>query len=220
MSQYDFDNDWDDGGDIAWNEADWQRYLRNSDKQVSRFISAYNSVRESDNRLDETAHLMGWDREDWHATDDDELLDSETGAISDEDLCDESFADNDPYTIHKHPIYVSTTALYAYLRATWEHLMRHNRLQPEASLAWSFCASLSDGERHSLLGAQSLDLGDYHLAVCHFKKAHSALNESLRLNRMFEHHNSRKMVDYITESQIRMHDIREIWLRVIHDCRT
>ena len=223
MSQYDFesnyDNDWDDGGEIAWNESDWQRYLRDSDKEVSRFIAVYNSVKEKPDRLDEAAHLMGWDREDWSALDDDELLGYEGEGTLQDETTEDSFADSDPYTIHKHPVYVSNTALYAYLRASWEHLMRHNRAQPQANLAWSYCASLADGERHSLLGAQSLDLGDYQLAICHFKKSHAALNESMRLNRLFEHHNPKMFNDYLAEATLRMHDLREIWLRVMQDCR-
>jgi hypothetical protein len=221
MSQYDFesnyDGDWDDGGEIAWNEADWQRYLRDSDKEISRFIAVYNSVREKTDRLDEAAHLMGWDNDDWSVIED-ELGFAEESALNDQEE-DEACTDSDPYTIHKHPVYISTTALYVYLRASWEHLMRNNRVQPQANLVWSYCASLADGERHSLLGAQSLDLGDYQLAVCHFKKSHSALNESLRLNRLFEHHNTKIRSDYLEETSLRMHDIREVWLRVMQDCR-
>ena len=45
MSQYDFENnqdgEWDDSGEVAWNEADWQKFLRNADKEISKFISAY-----------------------------------------------------------------------------------------------------------------------------------------------------------------------------------
>ena len=37
MSQYEFEGsnegDWDEGGDLAWNESDWQVFLRNSDKR-------------------------------------------------------------------------------------------------------------------------------------------------------------------------------------------
>ena len=40
MSQYEFENhsdgDWEDNGEIAWNEADWQKFLRNADKEVSK----------------------------------------------------------------------------------------------------------------------------------------------------------------------------------------
>ena len=40
MSQYEYEGnnegDWDEGGDLAWNESDWQIFLRNSDKEVAR----------------------------------------------------------------------------------------------------------------------------------------------------------------------------------------
>jgi hypothetical protein len=86
-------------------------------------------------------------------------------------------------------------------------------------LSWSYCASLSEGERHSALAANCLDLGDFLLAVCHLKKAHTALNESLRLNRLFTHQSDSVFETYQSESNMRLHDLREIWLRVMHDCR-
>ena len=51
------------------------------------------------------------------------------------------------------------------------------------------------------------------MAVCHLKKAHSALNESMRLNRLFRHHSPKIFEKYLRESDFRMHDLREIWLR-------
>ncbi|MEK9632625.1 MAG: hypothetical protein VW622_02185, partial [Opitutae bacterium] len=63
------------------------------------------------------------------------------------------------------------------------------------------------------------DLGDYLLAVCHLKKAHAALNESLRINRLFSHQNEGVFEEYLKETNLRLHDLREIWLRVMHDCR-
>ena len=51
MSQYEFDGnndgEWEDNGDIAWNEADWQKFLLKSDKEISRFIAAYNKSKEA-----------------------------------------------------------------------------------------------------------------------------------------------------------------------------
>jgi hypothetical protein len=55
--------------------------------------------------------------------------------------------------------------------------------------------------------------------VGHFKKAHAALNESLRLNRLFTHQTEKVFQKYQKESNMRLHDLREIWLRVMHDCR-
>ena len=51
MSQYEFesnhDGDWDDNEEVAWNEADWQDFLRKSDKEVARFITVYNKVKKN-----------------------------------------------------------------------------------------------------------------------------------------------------------------------------
>ena len=125
----------------------------------------------------------------------------------------------DPYTIHRHPIYITSNALFSYLRASWEQLMRNNKEQNESDLVWGYSVSLADAEKHCIMAANSLDLGDFLLAVCHFKKAHSALNESMRINRLFKHHNPKKIEYYLEETNIRMHDLREIWLRVMSDCR-
>ena len=221
MSQYEFDGnndgEWEDNGDIAWNEADWQKFLRKSDKEISRFIAAYNKSKEDPDRLDTIASIMGWQNEDWASIDDIEMDEEQMRQLKPLDM--EEVRHMDPYTIHRHPIYISSSALYSYLRNAWEHLMRHNRQQPEAHLAWGYCASLADGERHSFLAANCLDLGDYLLAVCHLKKAHSALNESLWINRLFSHHNEDVFQEYLKETNLRLHDLREIWLRVMHDCR-
>ena len=54
MSQYEFesnhDGDWDDNEEVAWNEADWQNFLRKSDKEVARFITVYNKVKKNPDR--------------------------------------------------------------------------------------------------------------------------------------------------------------------------
>ena len=41
MSNYDFDNlsegEWDDRGETAWNEFDWQQYLQQNDRDIDKF---------------------------------------------------------------------------------------------------------------------------------------------------------------------------------------
>jgi hypothetical protein len=221
MSQYEFDGsnegDWDDAGDLAWNEADWQVFLRNSDKEVARFMTAYNQVKDQDDRLDAAATLMGWQRDDWSSTDELEFDENDIPMIKPIDL--EEIQSMDPYTIHRHPIYITSSALFSYLRASWEQLMRKNKHANNTDLVWGYSVSLSDAEKHCIMAANSLDLGDFLLAVCHFKKAHSALNESMRINRLFKHHSAKKFEKYHEETSKRMYDLREIWLRVMSDCR-
>ena len=221
MSQYEYEGnnegDWDESGDLAWNESDWQIFLRNSDKEVARFMTAYNKVKDQDDRLDAAASLMGWHRDDWSSTDEIELDENDLPVIKPVDM--EEINNMDPYTIHRHPIYITSNALFSYLRASWEQLMRNNKEKNESDLVWGYSVSLADAEKHCIMAANSLDLGDFLLAVCHFKKAHSALNESMRINRLFKHHNRKKIKLYFEETNIRMHDLREIWLRVMSDCR-
>lgn len=221
MSQYEFEGsnegDWDDTGDLAWNESDWQVFLRNSDKEVVRFMTAYNQVKGQDDRLDAAASLMGWHRDDWSSTDELEFDENDLPVLK--PLDPEEINSMDPYTIHRHPIYITSNALFSYLRASWEQLMRKNDHPTSPDLVWGYSVSLSDAEKHCIMAANCLDLGDFLLAVCHFKKAHSALNESMRINHLFLHHSRKKLASYFKETNMRMHDLREIWLRVMNDCR-
>ena len=172
MSQYEFegnhDGEWDDNEDIAWNESDWQNFLRNSDKEIAKFTTAYNQVKTSPDRLDETAVLMGWHRDDWSSTEVIEWEEDENSQIRPIDF--DEINNLDPYTIHRHPVFISSSALFSYLRAAWEHFMRENEKLPDSSLSWSYGSSLADSERHCVLAASCLDLGDFLLAVCHLKK--------------------------------------------------
>ena len=221
MNQYEFEGsnegDWEEGGDLAWNESDWQVFLKNSDKEVARFMIAYNKVKDQDDRLDAAANLMGWHRDDWSSSDEIELDENDLPLIRPMEI--EEVNNMDPYTIHRHPIYITSNALFSYLRASWEQLMRKNKESNSSDLVWGYSVSLADAEKHCIMAANSLDLGDFLLAVCHFKKAHSALNESMRINRLFKHHNSNKIKIYMEETNVRMHDLREIWIRVMNDCR-
>jgi hypothetical protein len=180
-------------------------------------MTAYNKVKDQDDRLDAAANLMGWHRDDWSSSDEIELDENDLPQIRPMEI--EEINNMDPYTIHRHPIYITSNALFSYLRASWEQLMRKNKEFNSSELVWGYSVSLADAEKHCIMAANSLDLGDFLLAVCHFKKAHSALNESMRINRLFKHHNSKKIKNYLDETNIRMHDLREIWLRVMSDCR-
>ena len=221
MSQYEFDGsnegEWEENGDLAWNESDWQLFLRRSDKEVARFMTAYNQVKDQADRLDTSACLMGWHKDDWSSGDEIDFDEEDLSLVKPIDL--EEVINMDPYTIHRHPIYITADAIFSYLRASWEQLMRKNKQINDPDLAWGYSVSLSDAEKHCILAANSLDLGDFLLAVCHFKKAYSALNESMRINHLFKHQNSKKLLNYLEDSTARMYDLREIWLRVMSDCR-
>jgi hypothetical protein len=85
-------------------------------------------------------------------------------------------------------------------------------------LAISTQTSLYRGEEHAVLGVQAIDLGDYALAVSLFKRALEELNQTLALasdSTMV----GRAVNDWRGDALPRLFDLREIWLRVISECR-
>ena len=43
---------WDDRGELAWTEFDWERYLRGQDEAVLRYLRHYEAARGKDDRID------------------------------------------------------------------------------------------------------------------------------------------------------------------------
>lgn len=215
MSDQDFehtDGDWEDfSNEFNWSESQWRDYLKGSDRDTARFLAIYNSVKDKPNHLDEVASMMGWDAEDISMTDDFGIAEIEDNADQDEDGA--------PYTLHRHPVFVVTRSLYRYLHQSWEHFMQQNAEGISAKLAWDYAGSLHQAEMNVLLSIQALDLGDFGLAICHLKNSLSALNKSLALIGSLTHPNEAYLESYQNEIRIRLFDLRELWIRVMGDCR-
>ncbi|MEM1222471.1 MAG: hypothetical protein AAGH40_06875 [Verrucomicrobiota bacterium] len=208
------DGDWDDfTSEPAWGEQQWRNYLKGADRDTARFLSIYNSIKDKPNHLDEAANLMGWDVDDISLTEEFSSLGAEN-EDRDEDL------DNAPYTLHRHPVFIVTRALYRYLRQSWQHYMDQSGTQVPAALSWKYADCLHRGETNVLLAIQSLDLGDFGLTICHLKNGLSALNETLTLLGQLSHPNTEFLEAFRHELKIRLFDLRELWIRVMSDCRT
>lgn len=222
MSNYDFegysDGDWEESWDIAWNEFDWENYLRKQDRVIQAYLGHYEKFLDRSDRVDEVAHQMGWDEDAW--TNDDPL--AEDGAdfeAAGTPEGKEPETDLDPYTIQKHPIFIASKSLYVWLHKAWEQVAPACAARIPARVALTFQSSLFRGEQTALLAVHSLDMGDYSLAVCMFKRSMSELNTSLaKLNEMDES-KSPPLAYFKAQSRIRLFDLREIWLRVMRDCR-
>ena len=214
MSNFDSDgspeSDWEDRGDLAWNEFDWERYLREQDEAVHRYLRFYEAAKQSDDRIDVVAEKMGWGEDDWS---DDSAMD-----VAPRESDDASFTDDDVYTLHKNPIFIATKAIALGLRRDWEALAVNSTKVPQP-LAVSFLASLQRSEEQATQAIHALDFGDYAMAVSLFKRAMSALNGSLALLNSEEALQREAMVAWRAEAQPRLFDLREIWLRVIAECR-
>ncbi len=219
MSNFDSDgaqdNEWEDRGDLAWNEFDWERYLREQDEAVHRYLGFYEACKDSVDRIDDVAELMNWG-----SADDDEDAKSESEdeeTAGDEDSTEFSEG-TDVYTLHKNPIFISTKALYLGLRRQWELAAGDNAKVPQP-LALSLLSSLHRGEEHSVQAIHALDFGDYAMAISLFKRALSGLNGTLALLNDPSATGHRTVTRYREMALPRLFDLREIWLRVMHECR-
>lgn len=223
MKNFDHDQfsegDWEEKGELAWNEFDWELFLQRQDNESRRFIRTYNSLPNHANRIDEVARIMGWDATDWSMNDlnFDEMMDESTwqqDAFNEEDD-----SDTDPYTLHRHPLHIAVQGLFDSILHLWEALLNEttNNLSPK--LCFDLVQSISHGKLESLLALQSLDLADYALTVSELKRALKSLNRSFNILDSIHSAKNPQLYAFKQESITRLFDIREIWLRVMKDCR-
>lgn len=216
MSNFDSDggpdSEWDDRGELAWNEFDWERYLREQDEAIHRYLRLYEAAKDSTDRIDEVAEKMGWGQDDWN-----EEADSDDDASESDDET-EFAAEPDVYTLHKNPIFIATKAIYLGLMRSWQSLATDATKVPQP-LAVSLLASLHRGEENAVQAIHALDFGDYAMAVSLFKRALSSLNGTLALLNGEPAQSHRALHAWREEAQRRLFDLREIWLRVIAECR-
>lgn len=219
--EFDSDGDWDERGDLAWNEFDWQQYLKQHEQELARFLSLYRKMRHHPNRLDEIAHMMGWDREDWNAGEinrgSPEADEAEATMDADDDSLDAD--DMDPYTVHRHPVYVVTRSLYNTLRNSWSHLVKSGKVTLDQSLVLEFANSLHAAEFQAMMAINALDMGDFTLCVTHMKSALAGLNQSLGLLQRLPLRENRDSAMFHAETLPMLFDLRELWLRVMSECR-
>ncbi len=220
MSNYDSDGptegEWDDRGDLAWNEFDWERYLRAQDESVNRYLGYYESFKANPERIDEAARAMGWDDGQKLA----ESADDDEGPEDlDEIMADDYAEDRDVYTLHKNPIYISTRALYLRVRRNWELLATDAQKVPQ-SLAINYLTALHRGEDMAMQAIHALEFGDYAMAISLFKRALSTLNQTLALLNAPVTLKLAALNAYREDALTSLFDLREIWLRVTAECRT
>jgi len=209
MSDFDSDNlsenEWEENGDLAWNEFDWELYLREQESAIHRYLGFYESLKASPDRIDEVADRMGWDRAD-------------TEEVEEREQPEKVLFSDEIYTLQKNPVFIATKALFLSLRRNWEMIAADPSKVPQP-LGVQFLSALHRCEEQSVMAIHALDFGDYTMAICLFKRALAALNECFAQIGT----DLAEGVDAVRESRddmrARMFDLREIWLRVISDCR-
>ena len=219
MSNFDSDggaeNEWDERGDLVWNEFDWERYLREQDESIHRYLGFYEAFKGSPDRIDEVAERMGWGQDGWGEDDGPEETEAPKSA---EDQPADFKEDDEVYTLHKNPIFVATKAISLSLKVHWEQKASEAGKVPQP-LALALLSSLHRQEENAVHAIHALDFGDYAMAVSLFKRALSALNGSLALLNHEAAGKYRVVAAYREDALPRLFDLREIWLRVITECR-
>ena len=203
------DNEGDDRSELAWTETEWEKYLSEHEASVVEYLRHYDQLASTPDRIDEVARRLNWEME---------MLDESADEFDDEDLDNDFDADWEPYTLHRNPVYISSKALYVSLIANWERIAA----QPDrvgAALGLAVQGSLFRGRENSLQAVQALDLGDYALAICFFKRALRELNETLARLGVVDTGDAKLLSRYRDYALPRLFDLREIWLRVMSECR-
>ena len=204
-----YEGEGDEPGELAWNEFDWERYFREQDEGLYLYLAFYEKLRAQPERIDEVARLMGWE-----AT----AAGDDAGEAGDEAEAASGAEDGRPYTLHQNPVFIATRAIYLSLTRAW-NLMAGDAAKVPQPLAVKFLSSLHHGEQHALLAIQSLDLGDYTMAIALFKRALGEINATLALIDDEAVASHRALAAYRDDANPRLFDLREIWLRVIGECR-
>ncbi len=224
------DSDWDDRGGVLWNEHDWQQYLKTSDEETTRFLAAYLKHRHEPNHLDEVAHRLGWDRGEWAVSpneeeDDEEDEDEPTASMGahwpeGEEIGEAAVGPMGmPYTVHRHPVFIATRGLCLHLGRVWHHFfVKHPHVLPGV-LGWNLFGALHGAELNAVMAIHAVDLGDFNLAVCHLKNGLSAINHAFKVLQSIPEDVVLNADRILQDTRATLFDLREIWLRVIQDCR-
>lgn len=209
-----FDNDWEDRGELSWTEKDWRKYLAEQEDAVRDYIKHYDQLSDTADRIDEVARRMGWEMSESVSGID--VVEDEEDEDDDED--DSFDGDWDPYTLHRNPVYIATRSLYLSLITHWERVAAQPDRIP-AALGITLQASLYRGNEQVMQAVQALEMGDYTLAVCLFKMALRELNHTLARLSQPDVAATPLAMRFREYALPRLFDLREIWLRVMSECR-
>jgi hypothetical protein len=203
------DGDWEEQGELAWNEFDWERYLRQQDAAIAKYLEHYEGLEARPDRIDEAARLMGWEEGDWSG----ETLDE-----ADLENPPEDWDDLEPYSVHRNPVHVATKAIFL---ALWRRFEAFPQI-PDPAVSKSvigLAATCHRAEDAASMAIQALDLGDYAMAVSLFKRALHGLNTALGVVETLDAHPGPGSRDFAAAARVRLFDLREICLRVMEECR-
>lgn len=215
-----FEGDWEERGFISWSELDWQRFLQRQEQEIARFLRLYDSANVPDvERLDWIAKQMGWDAEDWSVSDPTDEDEFNAEAWQNQEQPEPADPEDiDPYTVHRHPVFVVSSGLLLQVRYLWRSALERFGPNLQPLQLWDFAQTLHDTDRQVLIAMQCMDMGDLLLCVVHFKRALRGINAAMHI--LPQLCSGLPLLQH-TETELlkRLFDLREVCLRVIADCR-
>lgn len=200
-------------GELRWNESEWLKFLRRNGLDQARYLKLHQAFRDVPERLDHCAKRMGWDTGEWAPADD------AANIVPEAPEPEEAPAPNAPYCLHNHPVFIVTRALIGHLVRAWHYYCEKNGLGISPALAIAFSDSLRDIEHNMVMAVNGMDTRDWALGLAQMKIAHIALNNAFSSLEKLPESPSPLHDMFIIEARTCLHDLRELMLRVMNDCR-
>lgn len=200
-------------GELRWNEQEWLDFLRRNFRDQTHYLKLHQAFRENPERLDHCAKRMGWDTGEWAPSDD--MAEIVPEAQSPENLP----PPNAPYCVHNHPVFVVTRALCGHTVRSWLYYCEKNGHGIPPFLAAALTDAVRDIEHDMLMAVNAMDTRDWALGLAQMKIAHVSLNRAFAaLERLPESPNPLREM-FVVEARTCLHDLRELMIRVMNDCR-
>ena len=204
-------NPGDSRGELRWNEREWLLFLRRNHGEHARYLRLHHRFRDHPERLDHCAKRMGWDTGEWVPADD-------AGDIVPE-APEETAPPTAPYCLHNHPVFVVTRALSGHLVRAWHHYCDKNGSGVSAALAVAFGDAVRDVEHNMVMAVNGMDTRDWSLGLAQMKLALVSINNAFAALERLRTARTRCVHFFIAEARLCLHDLRELALRVMNDCR-
>lgn len=207
MSSFNYDSyhegDFEDRGEIIWDENDWQKYLSETLREVKRVREEYLGICRRSGVGDLSGPLVQLYYKDEES--EDEVSEAEMFA--------------EMYTHHRHPLNMLSQAVFSYIKDIWEDLVTRSPGEVSSVMSINFLKAVYSCEQHVTFASFALDDYDGALVICHLRNALYQHNEAMKVVQQLHLTDKRFMKAVKGALAKPLFDLRELWLRVITDCR-
>lgn len=198
-------------GELRWNEQEWLQFLRRNHNDQLKYLRLHHTFRDHPERLDQCANRMGWDTGEWVPADDKADIVPEAP--------EEIPAPTAPYCLHNHPVFIVTRALSTHLVRAWHFYCEKPGTGVGSALAIALNDAIRDTEHNMVMAVNSMDTRDWALGLAQMKIALVSINNAFAAVDRIPDSVSPLHDLFLVEARTCLHDLRELALRVMNDCR-